>query len=56
MDRIVSAIALLGFAFLVARRFPGHRLLIVVAVTLALIVLIVGAEQAGLWPEAARLR
>lgn len=55
MDRIVSAIALIGFAFLVARRYPRHRVLLTIVATLAVVILIVGAERAGLWPDAARL-
>jgi hypothetical protein len=40
--------------FLLAYRMPGQRLLIIVAITLAVVVMIVGIERAGWWPEGLR--
>jgi hypothetical protein len=54
MGWIVSLVALLAVLFLLAYRMPGQRILIIVAITLAVVVMIVGIERAGWWPEGLR--
>ena len=50
----LSLVSLLGVLVLVARGTPGRRLLVIVAVTLAVVVLVLFAERSGLWPEGMR--
>jgi hypothetical protein len=52
MTIAVSVVSLLLVLFLVARGTPGRRMLVIVAITLAVVILIVGIERAGLWPAA----
>ncbi|MEH3144244.1 MAG: hypothetical protein PGN34_02590 [Methylobacterium frigidaeris] len=51
MDIAVSVVSLLLVLFLIARGTPGRSLLVVLAATLAVVVLIVGIERAGMWPS-----
>ena len=52
MDLAVSVISLLLVLVLIARGVPGRRLLVVAGIALAVVVLVVGVERAGLWPDA----
>ncbi|GJD48297.1 hypothetical protein OPKNFCMD_1014 [Methylobacterium crusticola] len=56
MDLVVSVVSLLLVLILVARGVPGRNILVVLAVTLAVVVLVVGVERAGLWPSDWRTR
>jgi drug/metabolite transporter (DMT)-like permease len=49
--QIVSVVAMLALLFLMGRRLPGRRWPVVIAATLAVVVLVVLAEQNGLWPR-----
>jgi drug/metabolite transporter (DMT)-like permease len=50
-DRLVALVAMLAVLFLVGRRLPARRWPMILAVTLAVVVLVVLAEQNGLWPR-----
>jgi hypothetical protein len=50
----LSLVSLLLVLFLVARGTSGSRMLVIVAVTLAVITVIVFAERGGVWPDAFR--
>jgi hypothetical protein len=50
-DRLVSVVAVLAVLFLVGRRLPGRSWPLIVAATLALVVVVVLAERNGLWPR-----
>jgi hypothetical protein len=56
MGWIVSVVALLAVLGLLAYRMPGQQLLIIAVITLALVVVIVGIERYGFWPEGLRTR
>ena len=56
MEWIVSVVALLAVLFLVGWGMPGRRMLVAVAGALALVVLILLVERAGLWPQGWRVR
>lgn len=56
MEWVVSLVGLLAVLALLAWRMPGQRMLIVVAITLAVVVVIVGIERYGFWPEDLRTR
>lgn len=56
MDIAVSIIGLVAVLFLVARGTPGRTLLVVSAVTLAVVVALLAIEQAGWWPKGWRVR
>jgi hypothetical protein len=49
-DRLVSVVAVLAVLFLVGRGLPGRRWPVVIAATLALVVVVVLAERNGFWP------
>lgn len=55
-SQVVSVVALLLVLFLVGRGLPGRRWPIIIAGTLAVIVLVVLAEQNGLWPRSWTIR
>ncbi|MFE1602214.1 hypothetical protein [Methylobacterium sp. ID0610] len=48
---VASIVSLLLVLFLVSRGTPGRTMLVIVAITLAVVLLIVGVERAGLWPS-----
>ena len=50
----LSLVSLLFVLVLVARGTPGRRLLVIAAVTLAVVVMVLFAERSGLWPDAMR--
>ena len=52
MDKVLGIVALLAIYFLVGRRLPARYHLIAVAAALALAVLVLAMESAGVWPEA----
>jgi hypothetical protein len=52
MDKVVGIVALLAIYFLVGRRLPARYHLIAIAAALALTVLVLAMESAGVWPEA----
>jgi hypothetical protein len=56
MTWVVSLVALLAVLFLVARGMPLSRWPVILAITLALILLVVGAEQNGWWPRSWKVR
>ncbi|BAQ44521.1 hypothetical protein Maq22A_c05755 [Methylobacterium aquaticum] len=56
MDIAVSVISLLLVLVLIARGVPGRNLLVALAMALAVVVLVVGIERAGLWPASFHTR
>lgn len=56
MDKAVVVVALLGSLLLVARGLPGRQWPVIIAIMLALVILVVGAERYGYWPESWRVR
>lgn len=56
MDKIVAIVAMLAFLVLVGRGLPGSRWPVVIAATLAVILVIVLAENNGWWPRDWRVR
>lgn len=56
MEWVVSVVALLAVLFLVGRGMPGRPMLIAVAAALGVVVLVLLAERAGLWPQSWRVR
>jgi hypothetical protein len=56
MTWIVSLVALLAVLFLVGRGMPLSRWPVILAITLAVILLVVGAEQNGWWPSSWKVR
>jgi hypothetical protein len=56
MDKIVAAAALIAVLFLVGRGTPYRQWLVVTAVVLAVILVVVGIEQNGWWPQDWRTR
>ena len=56
MEKLVAVVALLAVLFLVARGLPGSRWPVVIAGTLAVILLVVLAERSGYWPSGWTLR
>lgn len=56
MTWIVSLVALLAVLFLVGRGMPFSRWPVIIAATLAVILLVVAAEQNGFWPQSWQVR
>ena len=56
MDKVVAVVAMLAVLFLVARGLPGRMWPVVLAGTLAVILLVVLAEQGGYWPKSWQVR
>lgn len=56
MDKIAGVVALLAVLFLVSRGLPSRSWPLVLAATLAVILLVVLAEQNGLWPATWKTR
>jgi hypothetical protein len=56
MDKALGVVALVAVLFLVARGLPGRRWPVVIAGTLALVLVVVLAEQSGFWPASWRVR
>ncbi|GJE01747.1 MULTISPECIES: hypothetical protein [Methylobacterium] len=56
MDLAISVVSLLLVLFLVARGVPGRNILVVIAITLAVVILVVGVERSGMWPSDWRTR
>ena len=56
MDKIVAAVAMLAVLVLVGRRLSTRRWPVVIAATLAVILLVVVAERVGYWPRDWRVR
>ncbi|SEO88455.1 hypothetical protein SAMN04487843_104350 [Methylobacterium sp. ap11] len=56
MDIALSVISLLLVLVLIARGVPGRNLLVALAMALAVVVLVVGVERAGLWPASFHTR
>ena len=50
-ERIVSLVAILAILFLVGRGLPGRRWPLIIAATLALVLIVVLAERNGFWPS-----
>ena len=50
----LSLVSLLVVLFLIARGTSGSRMLVIVAVTLAVVTVVVFAERGGFWPDAFR--
>lgn len=50
-DRLVALVGMVLVLVLVGRGLPGRRWPLVIAATLALVLLVVLAEQSGLWPR-----
>lgn len=56
MDMILGIVAMAAVLFLVSRGLPGRQWPVVIAGTLAVVLLVVLAEQSGLWPASWRVR
>ena len=56
MDKVLGVVALLAVLFLVARGLPARGWPVVIAATLALVLLVVLAEQGGYWPASWKVR
>ena len=56
MTWVVSLVALLAVLFLVGRGMPLTRWPVIIAATLAVVLLIVALEQNGLWPRSWQVR
>jgi hypothetical protein len=56
MSWIVSIVALVAVLFLVGRGMPLSRWPAIIVATLAVIVLVVAAEQNGWWPSSWQVR
>lgn len=56
MTVIVGLVSLLACLFLASRGLPGRQWPVILAATLAVILLVVGAERAGWWPQGWRVR
>jgi hypothetical protein len=56
MTWIVPLVALLAVLFLVGRGLPLSRWPVIIVATLAVIVLVVAAEQNGWWPRSWQVR
>ncbi|TDR88970.1 hypothetical protein [Enterovirga rhinocerotis] len=56
MDKVVIVVSMLAVLFLVGRAMPGRRWPVVIAATLAVVVLVVMAEQNGYWPTNWKVR
>ena len=56
MSYVGPIVALLAVLFLVGRGMPARRWSAIIAVTLAVVVLVVLAERNGLWPQGWRVR
>lgn len=56
MDKVALIVAMLACLFLVGRAMPGRNWPVVVAATLAVVLLVVLAEQNGYWPSSWRVR
>lgn len=56
MDKVVIIVSMLACLFLVARGMPGRNWPMVIAATLAVILLVVLAEQNGYWPQSWKQR
>ena len=56
MDKIVAVVAMLGALFIVSRGLPGRSWPMIIAATLAVILLVVLAERSGWWPSSWRTR
>jgi hypothetical protein len=51
MEKVVAVVALIGVLVIVARGHPQQRILLAAAVALALVLVIVGIERNGWWPQ-----
>ena len=56
MTWVVALISLLTVLFLVGRGMPLSRWPVIIAATLAVILLVVAAEQNGYWPQSWKVR
>lgn len=56
MDKVVAIVALVAVLFLLARGLPSRNWPAIIAATLALVLLVVLAEQGGYWPASWKIR
>lgn len=56
MDKVVGIVALLAVLFLATRGLPGRLWPVILAGTLAVILVVVLAEQSGWWPASWKVR
>lgn len=56
MEKVVLVVSMLACLFLVSRAMPGRHWPVVIAATLAVILLVVLAEQNGYWPASWKVR
>lgn len=56
MDKVALVVSLLLCLFLVSRGMPLRSWPVVIAATLAIVLLVVLAEQNGYWPSSFRVR
>lgn len=56
MDKVALVVSLLLCLFLVSRGMPVRSWPVVIAATLAVVLLVVLAEQNGYWPSSFRVR
>ena len=56
MDKVVIIVSMLACLFLVSRGMPGRSWPVVIAATLAVVLLVVFAERNGYWPSGWKVR
>lgn len=56
MDKVVLVVSMLACLLLASRTMPGRMWPVVIAATLAVVLLVVLAEQNGYWPAGWKLR
>ena len=56
MEKAIGVVAILAVLVLVSRGLPGRRWPVIIAATLAVILLVVLVERAGYWPGEFRVR
>lgn len=56
MDKVVIVVSMLACLFLVSRGMPGRNWPAVIAATLAVVLIVVLAEQNGYWPASWKVR
>lgn len=56
MDKVVIIVSMLACLFLVSRGMPGRNWPVVIAATLAVVLIVVLIEQNGYWPASWKVR
>ena len=56
VDKVVIIVSMLACLFLVSRGMPGRNWPVVIAATLAVVLIVVLIEQNGYWPASWKVR